>query len=82
MQKGKSRDYEGVLKFNTILSTKNGGGRENYDRNAKTSGNIVSQVPLSLHSIFPTLSLRKTSGVPRTIIGNKSALKYDMNANI
>jgi hypothetical protein len=33
----------------------------------KPAPNIGSQVPLSLHPNFPTLSLRKTSGVPSAV---------------
>jgi hypothetical protein len=32
-----------------------------------TTANSGSQVPLSLHQNFPTLSLRKTSGVPQPV---------------
>jgi hypothetical protein len=32
-----------------------------------TAANSDSQVPLPLHQNFPTLSLRKTSGVPQLV---------------
>ena len=35
-----------------------------------STNNIGSQVPLTLHPNFPTLSLRKTSSVPRPVSAN------------